>query len=151
VPRAHEQLGNLLAGEEDWAGAEVAYQAAIDTADPNWTPIAQIDLAVLRWQRDDTGEARIILQQAIASPASGVTAYAYGVLGDLLAVLGNTAESEEAYEAVIATGDPEAGQIASERLAQLRHPHSAPDGSAETVPYHKPAEAAARARRDWLA
>jgi hypothetical protein len=51
-------LRDLPVEHEDWEGAEAAYQAVIDTADPYWAPTAQTDLAKLCQQRGNVGRAR---------------------------------------------------------------------------------------------
>ena len=48
VPQAAVLLGDLLQEDEDWAYADAVYQAAIDSADPTWSPSAQVSLAVMR-------------------------------------------------------------------------------------------------------
>jgi predicted negative regulator of RcsB-dependent stress response len=149
VPEAQDLLGDLLAEAGDWAGAEVAYQAAIDTADPTWAPVAEFDLALCRWQRGDTGEALERLERASGSSEPGVRAAAYGALGDLLAALGEGIGGEAAYEAAVAAGDHERGGIAAERLAHLRRSDAGADGVVASADRGEPAEAAARARRDW--
>ena len=148
VARASDLLGDLLAEQEDWSGAEAAYQAAINTADPQWAQIAQVDLALLRWQRSDISGARELLEAA-AARQSAVTARAYGVLGDLLAELGRTLESQAAYEAVINTGNQEASQVAVGRLDRSRQSEPAAGSLTTTANQHEPAEAIVAARRDW--
>jgi hypothetical protein len=85
VPLASDLFGDLLAEQEDWEGAEGAYQATIDTADPYWAPVAQVDLGLLRQRRGDAGGARQLLEAAIRSGNPEVVPWASDLLADLLA------------------------------------------------------------------
>jgi tetratricopeptide (TPR) repeat protein len=149
VPEAQDLLGDLLAGEGDWADAEAAYQAAIDTADPYWVPVAQFGLAFCRWRRGDTSKARELLERASASVEPQVRAAACGALGDLLAALRDRIEGEAAYEKAVAAGDPERGGIAAERLVLLRRSEAGGDSGMARADPDEAVKAAARARRDW--
>ena len=44
---AQDSLGDLLFADGDVEGAREAYEQAIDSGHPRWSPIARIDLAVL--------------------------------------------------------------------------------------------------------
>jgi tetratricopeptide (TPR) repeat protein len=84
VPQASDLLGDLLAEQEDWDGAEGAYQAAIDTADPYWAPLAQVNLGLLRQRRGDTEGARQLLDAAARSGNPEVASLAQAKLDGLL-------------------------------------------------------------------
>jgi len=56
LSRAQYMLGTLRKLQHDWAGAEAAYQAAIDADDEPWKSHAQIELVFLRQERREAQE-----------------------------------------------------------------------------------------------
>ena len=76
VPVAGDFLGDLLASQEDFVGAETAYNLAIKSGHPDWAPIARVDLAVLLRDHGYIKRARLLLEQVVAGghPELGPTA-----------------------------------------------------------------------------
>ena len=119
MPQAWYLLGGLLAGQGDWAGAQAAYQAAIDTGDLHWAAVAQLDLAVVRQQQGDTAGARDLLEAAAASGDPQVVALAQASLGGLLMNAGEPERARELLEAALASGNPDGMPLAQANLGGL--------------------------------
>ena len=70
VPMAQDWLGDLLAGQDDFVGAETAYNLAIKSGHRDWAPTARVDLAVLLRDHGDIKQARLLLEQVAATEHS---------------------------------------------------------------------------------
>ena len=64
APLAADLLGNLLIEQKDIAGAQTAYQTAIDSDHPLWASAARVDLAMLLLKKGDRESARNLLERA---------------------------------------------------------------------------------------
>ena len=79
--RAWDELGDLRGGIGDVAGAQEAYQHAIDADVEEWSPMARADLALLLlYANDDTDQARPLLTEAAASGVPVVVSFAHFIL-----------------------------------------------------------------------
>ena len=80
--QAWDELGDLRNGGGDVAGAQDAYQHAIDANVEEWSAMARADLALLLLNaNDDTEGARPLLTEAAASGSPVVVSFAHLILG----------------------------------------------------------------------
>jgi cellulose synthase operon protein C len=120
APMAADILGDLLqfqVGDPD--GARAAYQAAIDSKHPDWTPAAQFDLAQLLETEGDLAGAEAQFRQITESPNRIYATKAWDLLGDLLAGSGDSAGARAAYQRAIDNDAPEWSAVARVDLARL--------------------------------
>ncbi|MGH3902576.1 MAG: tetratricopeptide repeat protein [Pseudonocardiaceae bacterium] len=119
---AADMLGDLLAGEGDLAGAEVAYQRAIDVEYTTWSDVAKIDLATLLSGFPD-GSSLARARQLLSEVADGghpeQHIVAAGLLGQLLASTGDLEGAKAAYQRVTDTHHPDHSPTAKIELAKL--------------------------------
>ncbi|HMG62275.1 MAG TPA: tetratricopeptide repeat protein, partial [Streptosporangiaceae bacterium] len=118
-PKAAGNLGILLAGQDDPAGARDAYQLAIDSGHPEYAPWAAAGLGILLAEQGDPAGARAAYQVAIDSGHTDERPRAADFLGDLLAEQGDPAGARAAYQIAIDSGHPDWGPTAAIDLGIL--------------------------------
>jgi tetratricopeptide (TPR) repeat protein len=119
APQAAYNLGLLLDGQGDVAGARTAYQRAIDSGHPDEAPPAAYRLGVMLEKRGDVAGARTAYQQAIDTGHPGEAPPAAFQLGSLLAEQGDVAGARTAYQQVVDSGHPGYAPEAAFKLGVL--------------------------------
>ena len=118
-PAAAFNLGLLLAGLGDQAGARTAFQSVIDSGHPHYAPAASRNLGVLLEEQGDETGARAAFETAIdSSDTEQAPAAAYG-LGLLLEGQGDHAGARGAFQAAIESGHAEYAPAAARNLGVL--------------------------------
>ncbi len=119
APMAAFNLGYLLEGQGDVAGARAAYQQAIDSSHPEFAPMATVNLGNLLAGQGDVAGARAAYQQAIDSSHPASAPMGVFALGLLLAGQGDVAGARAAYQQAIDSGHPEFAPEAAVNLGNL--------------------------------
>lgn len=134
--QAWDELGDLRNGGGDVAGAQDAYQHAIDANVEEWSAMAKADLALLLLTaNDDIEGARPLLAEAAASGNPVVVSFAHLILGLIAVYDEDRAEALVLFRQSAEEGPP---QLAGRALLALGEMHE--DAS-------EPQEAAAAYRR----
>jgi tetratricopeptide (TPR) repeat protein len=99
--------GEYWHGQGDLPQAAAAFQAAIDSGDPQWNPLAWCALGLLLFEQGDLAKAQAALQNAAnsghptAAPRAGIG------MGDLLAHQGQDYPAQQFYTWVRTYGHPD--------------------------------------------
>ncbi len=115
TPAALYNLGNHLRDEGDAAGAQTAYQQAIDSADTHILPKAAFNLGILL-ENNDPAAAKAAYKIAIESGHPRNAPRAAVNLGNLLWSEGDGAGAKSAYRRAIGFGDIEQVPMATINL-----------------------------------
>ena len=118
-PATAFNLGLMLAGRGDLAGARTAFQSVIASGHPQYAPAACRNLGVLLEGQGDQAGARLAFETAIdSSDAEQAPAAAYG-LGLLLEGQGEHAGARAAFQSAIDSGHAEYAPAAARNLGVL--------------------------------
>ncbi|MGH3843952.1 MAG: tetratricopeptide repeat protein [Pseudonocardiaceae bacterium] len=112
-------LGLQLAEQGDVAGAQAAFQRAIDSGHTDQAPMAAWNLGVLLAEQGDIAGARAAYQRAIDSGHTDQAPMAAWNLGVLLAEQGDIAGARAAYQRAIESDHAEWAPAAAISLARL--------------------------------
>ena len=112
-------LGERLEEQGDVAGAQAAYQQAIDSGDAETTPHAAYTLGALLQDQGDVSGARAAYQRAIDSGHAGMAPIAAFILGSLLKEQGDVTGARAAYQRAIDSGHPDHAPVAAYNLELL--------------------------------
>jgi tetratricopeptide (TPR) repeat protein len=99
--------GEYWHGQGDLPQAAAAFQAAIDSGDPQWNPLAWCAVGLLLFEQGDLANAQAALQNAVnsghptAAPRAGIG------MGDLLAHQGRDYPAQQFYAWVMTSGHPD--------------------------------------------
>jgi len=118
---AADMIGDIQITEGDRSAARQAYRRAIALGQRDWSVIAAIDLARTFSDGDaaEHGEARSLLEGAVASAHPVQAPRAADLLGDLLADQGDFEAARDAYRTAVEAGDTYWSYVARVDLAQL--------------------------------
>ncbi len=119
---ASQQQGDLDA-------ARAAFQRAIDTGNPNITPLALVLLGIASQQQGDPAAARAAFQRAVDTGSRDFAPPALLSLGILLDQQGDIDAARAAFQQAIKTGDSEVSDVASELLRNVKRGYSRPKES----------------------
>ncbi|MET7606610.1 tetratricopeptide repeat protein [Streptomyces avermitilis] len=117
-PRAADLLGDALAAQGDWAGAEAAYQQAIGSGHPRWATVARVNLALMLADIGEIPRAEVLLAEEAAteSPLADISR---GFLGILHLHQGRIDEGLQLLRQAETSGSAEAVDLAGIQLAKL--------------------------------
>ncbi len=119
-PQAAFNLGLLQQDRGELDAAVVAYQSAIDSADPEWAPRAAFNLGVLQQDRGELDAAVVAYQSAIDSADRKQAPKAASNLGLLQRDRGEFDAAVVAYQSAIDSADPEWAPRAAFNLGVLQ-------------------------------
>ncbi|MGW3037431.1 tetratricopeptide repeat protein [Streptomyces sp. NPDC001178] len=131
APRAADLLGDTLAARGDWAGAEAAYQRAMDFGHQHWSAVARIDLALMLAEREDGTRRAEALFTAEARSGSALAEIAEAFLGILLVQEQRTEEGRPILARIAESDSEEARDLAGVQLAKLAAQEGRPEEAAE--------------------
>ena len=129
-PLAAVNLGRLLAEHKDRAGAQAAYQAAIDSGHAEYAPLAAVNLGRLLAEHKDRAGAQAAYQAAIDSGHAEQAPKATVGLGLLLAEHKDRPGAQAAYQAAIDSGHAEYAPKAAFGLGLLAEQGDVPRAKA---------------------
>ena len=119
--QAWDLMGDLLARSADSPGAQEAYQQAIDAHVPEWSAVAQVDLAhLILTETDNVDEAEPLLSSAATGPRRDVAASARLLLGLIAVYRGDSIRAREEFQRAADTGP---AQVAGPALIQIAKIH----------------------------
>jgi tetratricopeptide (TPR) repeat protein len=121
--QARLEHGVLLAGRGDVDGALAAYEAVIESGEPEQVPWAWFNIGTLRQQTGELAAASEAYVTAMASRHPHAAPKAAVNLGVVRSALGDRAGAEEAFGLAIRSAHPEQAPLAARNLAALHTLH----------------------------
>ncbi|MPY56347.1 tetratricopeptide repeat protein [Streptomyces spongiae] len=129
APRAADLLGDALAARGDWAGAEAAYQQAMDSGHAHWSSVARVDLALMLAEREELDRAEALFTEEVES-RSAMAELAEAFLGILLVLRGRVEEGRPILSRIAGSDWVEAADLASVQLAKMAAQEGRPEEAA---------------------
>jgi CHAT domain-containing protein/tetratricopeptide (TPR) repeat protein len=142
-------LGVLLAGQGDVAGAEAAYRRAIEGGHREAALSATVNLGLLLAGQGDAVGAQAAYQKVIDSGHQEYAPAATLNFGNLLAKNGDVAEAQAAYQEVISSGHPECVPEAALSLGNMLVEQG--DSAGAEAAYQKAMDSGHQEYKPWAA